>query len=356
MSRDQHPGERDDEPDADDYYDDQPRSIFAALWFRALLAVLVLGVLAAVAVPYMLDFATHSTSDTSAAKRPVAATTPAMTPPTAQPAAKAPVDPAPAPTAVPALTPAPSASAPAPTATPAPPAPAAMSTPAEPAKPSATTPATAQPARPAATVRPVTTAAKSADAMKPRPRGVASKTTDGAASGGPYWVQVGAFKDAESANRLVTRLREQGFRAEQVTSGKPAAPAAPAADAPASADARGDRYSVVVSGGAPGELDAKLAAKGMTSEATSGGAVVQPALPLREAVALSRELADAGLSVQVRRQGAPPTAAPATAAPARAGDAWYRVRVGGFPDRAAAVASLKKLEEKGYKPFIATSQ
>jgi hypothetical protein len=30
------------------------------------------------------------------------------------------------------------------------------------------------------------------------------------------------------------------------------------------------------------------------------------------------------------------------------------VRVGGFPDRAAAVASLKKLEEKGFKPFIAS--
>jgi cell division protein FtsN len=227
--------------------------------------------------------------------------------------------------------------------------------PTEPAKPSDTTPATAQPARPTATVRPATSVTKSAETTKPRPRMVASKATvskaaDGAAAGGPYWVQVGAFKDAESANRLVSRLREQGFRAEQVMSGKPAA-----APAPAPADAPNDRYSVVVSGGAPGDLDAKLAAKGMTSEAGPGGAVVQPSLPLRDAVALSRELADAGLTVQVRRQGAPATAAPARAAPARASDSWYRVRVGGFPDRAAAVASLKKLEEKGYKPFIAMS-
>jgi hypothetical protein len=29
------------------------------------------------------------------------------------------------------------------------------------------------------------------------------------------------------------------------------------------------------------------------------------------------------------------------------------VRVGGFPDRAAAAAALKKLEDKGFKPFIA---
>src|SRR5207237_4179970 len=151
-------------------------------------------------------------------------------------------------------------------------------------------------------------------------------------------------KDGETAKRLVTQLRGQGFRAESTASGgKPVA-------APVASDAPGDRYAVVVSGGAPGDLDAKLAAKGMTSEATSGGAVVQPSLPLREAVALSRELADAGLSVQVRRQGG----APAPSTPARGGETWYRVRVGGFADRGAAVASLRKLEEKGYKAFIAT--
>jgi hypothetical protein len=29
------------------------------------------------------------------------------------------------------------------------------------------------------------------------------------------------------------------------------------------------------------------------------------------------------------------------------------VRVGAFPDRATAVSTLKELEAKGYKPFIA---
>ena len=91
-------------------------------------------------------------------------------------------------------------------------------------------------------------------------------------------------------------------------------------------------------------------------ETTPNGIVVRPSLPLREAVALSRDLADAGLSVQVRRVGGPaPVVAPAPApAPAPAdGMTLHRVRVGGFPDRATAVAAAKQLEEKGFKPFIA---
>jgi len=186
-------------------------------------------------------------------------------------------------------------------------------------------------------------------------------TTNGASSNGPYWVQVAAFKDAEAAKRVMSQLRSQGFRVEQTTTEKAVAAAVPPTPvAAASADRAGDRYTVVVTG-APGDLDAKLATKGMTGEATSGGIAVRPTLPLREAVALSRELADAGLAVQVRRQGAPAaTAAPtvsvpaAPTTPARGTDTWYRVRVGGFPDRATALASLKKLEEKGYKPFIGT--
>ena len=334
MNRDRNPGQRDDEPEAEEYDDEAPRSIFAALWFRALLAVLILGVLAAVAVPYMLDFATHSTSE----KRPSSAPAPAVTPPTARPAATAsPTASAPGPAAVP---PAPSPPAAAPAV--APPAPSA------PPKASAPAPATVQPSRVATTIPPTKNVAKSVEVPKEATRApseskpTAAKAASTPTAGGPYWVQVGAFKDPETAKRMVTQLREQGFRAEQsTTTGKGGAPVA--------ADSPGDRYSVIVSGGAPGEVDAKLAAKGMTSEATPGGAAVQPSLPLRDAVALSRELADAGLTVQVRRQGAA-----VTSAPARASETWHRVRVGGFPDRAAAIASLKKLEDKGFKPFIAS--
>ena len=50
--------ERDDrveDPESELYEDVPPRSIFAATWFRVVLVVIVLGVVGAVAVPYILD-------------------------------------------------------------------------------------------------------------------------------------------------------------------------------------------------------------------------------------------------------------------------------------------------------------
>jgi len=343
MNRDRDPGQRYDEPEAEEYDDDRPRSIFAALWFRALLAVLVLGVFAAVVVPYVLDLATHSTSDSAPAKRPASAPASAVTPSTAQPAATS--EPATATTRRATVSASSTPSAPAS------PSAAAVTTPApsEPPKAAASTPPTAGPAPATPSVAPIKQPATRVDTPRDSPRVVAAtrpsaaKTASTGSGSGPYWVQVGAFGDSEAANRLVGQLRQQGFPAEQFAGGKAGPAPAPAADSP------GDRYSVVVSGGSPGDVDAKLAAKGMTSETAPGGAVVRPSLPLRDAVALSRELADAGLTVQVRREGGA-----VASAPARTGETWYRVRVGGFPDRAAAVASLRKLEEKGFKPFIAT--
>jgi hypothetical protein len=51
--------ERDDptaEQEYELYEDVPPRSIFAATWFRVVLVVIVLGVIGAVAVPYVLDW------------------------------------------------------------------------------------------------------------------------------------------------------------------------------------------------------------------------------------------------------------------------------------------------------------
>jgi len=49
---------RDDLDDDDERFEDEGRrSIFSALWFRAILVVVVLGVVAAVAVPYILELA-----------------------------------------------------------------------------------------------------------------------------------------------------------------------------------------------------------------------------------------------------------------------------------------------------------
>jgi cell division septation protein DedD len=80
--------------------------------------------------------------------------------------------------------------------------------------------------------------------------------------------------------------------------------------------------------------------------------VLTPSLPLREAVALSRDLAGDGLQVQVRRASGPSTSPPAGPAATAPEDTLYRVRVGSFPDRASAQATLRELEAKGYKAFL----
>ena len=346
MSPDRDPGQR-DEPSMEEYDDEEaPRSLFSALWFRAVLAVLVLGVLSALVVPYVLDSATQQTTEappgTPAAPPSNAAPAPVAT---AQPAA--PATPAPA-APVSALT---STSA-APT-----PAPGEASTAAPPPtpRPAATAPkekASALKEKAAtAALAPARMTAKAAETQREAEKtptiakASLSRPTSSAATGGTgaYWVQVGAFRDAETAKRLAGHLRDAGYRVEQSTATKGApAPAAPDG-------ASNDRYHVVASGAPSPEVNAKLAAKGLTSESTGAGVVVQPSLPLRDAVALSRDLADAGLAVQVRRVNGTPATAPA----AVTSETWYRVRVGGFLDRAAAAASMKRLEDKGYKAFIA---
>jgi outer membrane biosynthesis protein TonB len=341
MSPDRDPGRLDNDTREIEEYEDEdeaPRSIFSALWFRGLLAVLILGVLAAVAVPYMLDFATTPAlksppEKTATASAPAPAPAPQV--PTAAPAAPvtaAPVAPAPA-----APRPEPAVSAPA-QVKPEPP-------------PTRSEPAAARPVQ-ATPVKRSAVTAKAAEPQKASAKAVVTSkgpaTAEGAAAptSGPYWVQVGAFKDPETALRLAARLREQGVRAETSTTASTGA--ASARPAPAAA-ASGDRYDVVVSGA---DVDAKLASKGLTGEATTAGTVLKPSLPLREAVALSRDLADSGLSVQVRRVSAPAPAA-AAAPPATTAETLHRVRVGGFPDRTSAAAAQKQLEEKGYKTFIA---
>jgi cell division protein FtsN len=355
-----------DDLDMDDR-DRGPRSLFSALWFRVLLAVLALGVVAAVAVPYVLD--------TQAIKNPLAKST-ASPPTTTAPAA-------PATPTVPAATPA--SPAPEPSSTAAPPAsssPASSETaaPVAPAAPvtQAPSPPTARPTRPpAAKTTPTKPAAKSptmvakagesprsapkAEALKaesPRAETATSKSkaevaaskgdpskasVSKAATGGKaFWVQVGAFKDPDTAKRVAARLREAGLRVEESTT---------AVGARVAAATSADRYDVVVSGASAADIDTKLAPKGLKGEATANGVVVRPSLALREAVALSRDLADAGFSVQVRRVGGGTASAPAPTA--AAGQTLYRVRVGGFADRAGAVDAMKQLEDKGFKPFIA---
>src|SRR5262249_61005361 len=73
------------------YDEEPPRSIFSALWFRALIVILVLGVIAAVAVPYVLDIVNPPVVKKTASVPSRPAVLPA-------PAPAAPGAPAPAPT------------------------------------------------------------------------------------------------------------------------------------------------------------------------------------------------------------------------------------------------------------------
>ncbi len=181
-------------------------------------------------------------------------------------------------------------------------------------------------------------------------------------------MQVGAFRDAETAKRVAAKLREDNFQVEESvtrTGGAAAKPApTPAAPAPApKPDITSDQYDVFVSGQTPEELNKRLSAKGLAAEASSGGMVVKPSLPLRDAIALSKDLAVEGFKVQVRRAGgsmgsaAAAAAASAPSAPAasatQGGSELHRVRVGAFTDRAAAQDAVRQLEAKGYKPYIA---
>ena len=315
--------------DEEDRFEDEGRrSIFSALWFRAILVVVVLGVVAAVAVPYLLEWANPQPPQPTASSRPGDMASPSAAPP---------VPPASMPSA-PSVTSPPAAEKP----EPAPPPPAVAQE--KPAAPTREKPAA--PAKKPDSSR--TAAAKEPTAPRPAK----------ASPGGAYFVQVGAFKDPDAARRLAARLRELKFDVdESMLRGAPTAkaPAAPSASAPTTGS---DKYDVYVSGGVPAEINAKLAAKGLSAEQSSAGLVVKPSLPLRDAVALSKDLAVEGLKVQVRRSGggSPAPAAPspsAPSAPAPSGDTFYRVRVGPYDARADATSAMHDLEKRGYKPFLA---
>jgi SPOR domain len=301
-------------------------------------------------VPYVLDIVNPPVvrKTASAPPRPAPspaapkATTPEPAPPVTPPASVATPPPAvalapsvteSAKSLTPATTP-PTAATPAPTPTPAPTAAAT------------TTKKSAEATRPTTDTRKSTTdSAKMTTAAVEPPKPTAARKTVAATSSAPYWVQVGAFKDETTAKKLAARLRDQNYEVQESVKGP--------TGASLSAETSGvaDRYNVFVSGSTPADLTTKLSAKGLAADAVAGGVVVKPSLPLRDAVALSRDLAADGLRVQVRRAGG--SAGAVAAAPsAPGGDTLHRVRVSGLPDRAAAQAVVKELEGKGYKPFI----
>jgi len=386
------------------YEDVPPRSIFAATWFRVVLVVIVLGVIGAVAVPYVLDWMNPPPPPRSAATTkspmvpaPAPATSampttsersatdqspsdkPSLDKPAGDKLAGEKADKKDSTTTIPAPT-APSSSTPAPARTEAKPSaksepkmaakaadkPAPTPAPAE-SKPQSAmaatdtpskTPSTSPKSEPAAKSEPSRGAAAKPSAPK---QAVARATPTPGSGSGPYWVQVGAFKDPETAKRVAAKLRDENFKVEESLKrvGGGAAPApTPAAKAPAGASgSSSDQYDVFVTGMSVEDLNRRLAGKGLAAEAASGGVVVKPSLPLRDAVALSKDLAVEGFKVQVRRAaGSGPATVTAPTAPApssEGGQELHRVRVGSFSDKAAAVAAARELEAKGYKPYIA---
>ncbi|MBI4636270.1 MAG: SPOR domain-containing protein [Candidatus Rokubacteria bacterium] len=309
---------RRDDPAEEEPEEDRPTSIFSTTWFRLVLVLVVLGIVAVFAVPYVLEVISPPPKPPAIVK---------MQPP-APPAQKKEE----APAAV-----APSAAAPSrPPSTP----PAAPKTQA----PAPPPPIPAELQKPAA---PKSEAPKQEAKAPSAPKPATAKAP--LAAGGKYWVQVGAFKDPETAKRLAAKLREQNFSvAEPVKGG--GVPTASAATTGAPAEGN-DRYEVFVSGASAAALAAKLTGKGLQVESVTGGALVKPSMPLPDAVALSKDLAAEGHKVQVRRATARRPAAGTP--PPTGGDKLYRVRVGAFDSRAAAVTALRDLEAKGYTPFIA---
>src|SRR5262245_2838357 len=351
MTRMAEPERPRDDHDYDDerFEDEGRRSIFSALWFRAILVVIVLGVVAAVAVPYVLELANQPAPKTAALSKPEMPAMSTAVAPSAPPVASAPAPPAPAPEK---------------SAIPERPAAGEKSTASEGAAsaPTPMTPATDTPAPKSPEASKPVVASKSAALKEPAaaraPRAAAAPSQSGAS--GDYFVQVGAFKNPDTAKKLAVRLREQKYNVEETSASgvKPArsaSPSAPPASAPAAAT---DRYDVHVSGGAPADISAKLSAKGLSTEPSGAGVVVRPSMPLRDAVALSKDLAVDGLKVQVRRapggSAPPPAPAAASTAPAATSDGTlYRVRVGPFEDKSTATSTLRELEQKGYSAFIA---
>jgi cell division septation protein DedD len=146
-----------------------------------------------------------------------------------------------------------------------------------------------------------------------------------AAAAGEFWVQAGAFESEKNAERLVERLRRDRLDASvsRITR---------------SADAAG-RHEIVVTGANAGAVNTLLQGKG-SARAIPGAVVVEPALELKDAVALSKRLAAEGLTVKIRRVSNGPTAT------------VHVVSVGPYPTRAGAEAAAKELAAQGVRGFV----
>lgn len=259
------------------------RSIFAEWGYRILFAVVALAVLVVVALPYVLDWWNPTPPPPAA---PMKAQVQPPSPPSPPPAPRA-EEPKPQPTI---------------------------------AKPEPV------PVAPPLTAQAPTLAAKA----PPKPEPTAGKPGKAQAPAkapakGEYWVQVGAFTDQANATRLAARLTAQKYPVQQLQRSSGGQPA-------------GSTHEVFVVGASRDEVSAKLPGREYQAEAVGNEVVIRPALGLKDAVTLSKELAREGLTVKIRRSSAAGT--------------FHVVRVGAYPDRQHAQAAKKDLEGKGVAGFI----
>ena len=268
------------DPERDEDRDDLPPSIVSSWWFRGLLALVVVALIVAIALPHLLDWLSPVVTRPSVAQK-------------SQPA--------------PSLRPSPAEAPPAP----APPPPTPRQIEKRPAQPQEN-PLSPKPAR---------------EATKPAPKlsAKASKEEDStppSSARGGYMVQVGAFQDEANAARLAARLAREKYPLQRLTESR----------------SEGGGHEVVVTGASVDEVNGKLGGTSQKAVAISEGVVIQPALPLKDAVALSQALRADGLTVKIRR--------------AQGTASLHVVRVGAFPTRSRAEAVRQELQEKGYSGFI----
>lgn len=177
-----------------------------------------------------------------------------------------------------------------------------------------------KPAAPAAPAAPAPQVAEKPAEPAPKP----AAPPPSAPSKGNYWVQVGAFKESANASRLAAKLTAEKYSVQRATVKRGIGEG---------------RNEIFAPGVAQRDLYDKVKAKGLRADAVKGGAVVRPAMPLRDAVALSKELVEAGVQVKIRRVGGEQ-------------GTFYLVRVGGFLDRKEAEAAKAELEGKGVPGFV----
>ncbi len=204
----------------DDFLEDEEqeeygqRSIFSTGWFRAVLVLLILAVVVVVSVPLIGGWFEPASSTKTASRPPEPTSRPSDAP-----SAVVPVPPAATPTSPTTIEPPkPEAqkSEPAPAA-PLSQAPAVTPAPGASEKPAPTSPGPMTPARsaPKAEVsKALPPASKPAQAARaPQHTAALQPKAESrpAATGGSYWVQVGAFKETRNAEGLAKTLRAEGF-------------------------------------------------------------------------------------------------------------------------------------------------